>query len=845
MDRKNYFTIKIEVPPVSHNLLPRKDIAAILNREALDMAACFVAPYGYGKTMAVASWLRDSGKSAVWITLDADDNSELVFLAGLSAAMMRVTGWQGDVNGVLSDPEYINSPLEYLWARISDVEKSACDNIIVIDNLQFIRDRMLSRQIKDLISELLGRWRVILMSRTELPAVFTELILKGHVYLVTPEELSFSIKEAEDFFNANDCVCSQEEIAGIIDETEGWPSALNVVLTISRGRSILYGEAARSYLNVFFETEVWDSLENGTKDFLLKTSIIDQLTPPACRAVTELSSALSVLRWLFANGLFISKLDERDSYHYHRVFQDFLLDKLASSPIDERELYKKLGWWFYDNNKIEQAFPLLFKAGDLYGVTLLLKGIYSLNLALDALLELIGCITTLDVKDLKLYPVIVAHMALVEFLNGNLSKMHELIRVYEEYNDADKLSHSPEEYAEYLWESRWLSFVDPDEPSRANPKHIEYANYRYYVPHLKEVHLKRSAFHVFPSFFRGIRDYGDDGIFDTEEILARIEQGDSFIGEEENVWKTRLIIAEYKYEIEDFAWVEENIGRVMPLIKDRRLTESYFCCTYLLVKLMRALHRAGEIHALITGLESVIADSGHIFLLPNFHAFEQRNRLAAGQAGFTEAFERENKANGDKPYFYLHYRHLTLARVHLSLGEYARALVILGNLELLYKKYKRPTDLIEVRILQAIVCYCLGNESTACQYLLDAIESAKKYGYIRIFSDDAGDLWPVLELIRKRTKDKYIQSIVISCKKALASSGRKLSSKPYAHTELTKTERRILKSLPSNMSYEEIAQDNNIRVSTVKSHLQSIYSKLAVNNRTAAVIAARERGILD
>jgi len=47
------------------------------------------------------------------------------------------------------------------------------------------------------------------------------------------------------------------------------------------------------------------------------------------------------------------------------------------------------------------------------------------------------------------------------------------------------------------------------------------------------------------------------------------------------------------------------------------------------------------------------------------------------------------------------------------------------------------------------------------------------------------------------------------------------------------------------MSYKEIALDNDIKVSTVKSHIRSIYSKLDVGNKTSAVIAARDMGIMD
>ena len=313
MNRKYYLRSKITIPQISHQLLPRKNVAAALDSAALNETVCFVAPYGYGKTLAVVSWLRDSGKNAVWITLDAADDSELVFFAGLSAAMKRFSGWQGDANDILSDPKYIGSPQGFLRETILAAEKNTSDKILVIDDFRYIRDPALLRSIKDFLTGLLGNWRVILMSRSELPSVFTEFILKGRMRLLTPKELSFSPEEMAEFFAINGCDASQEEVLQVRSETEGWPASLNVVLTISRGGPVTYGEAARAYVMGFFETEIWAGLGEDVKDFLLRTSILDQLAPPVCRAVADPGTTQHILRWLFVNGLFITRMDEKDT----------------------------------------------------------------------------------------------------------------------------------------------------------------------------------------------------------------------------------------------------------------------------------------------------------------------------------------------------------------------------------------------------------------------------------------------------------------------------------------------------------------------------------------------------
>ncbi|MET7921130.1 LuxR C-terminal-related transcriptional regulator, partial [Streptomyces avermitilis] len=62
--------------------------------------------------------------------------------------------------------------------------------------------------------------------------------------------------------------------------------------------------------------------------------------------------------------------------------------------------------------------------------------------------------------------------------------------------------------------------------------------------------------------------------------------------------------------------------------------------------------------------------------------------------------------------------------------------------------------------------------------------------------------------------------------------------------ELSGREREVLQRLAELMSTEEIAADLYVSVNTVKTHLKSVYRKLAVNRRHDAVRRARELRLL-
>jgi LuxR family maltose regulon positive regulatory protein len=58
--------------------------------------------------------------------------------------------------------------------------------------------------------------------------------------------------------------------------------------------------------------------------------------------------------------------------------------------------------------------------------------------------------------------------------------------------------------------------------------------------------------------------------------------------------------------------------------------------------------------------------------------------------------------------------------------------------------------------------------------------------------------------------------------------------------ELSHTERRVLRYLPSNLSRSHIARELYVSVNTVSTHIRNIYSKLDARTRAEAVDRARQ-----
>ena len=65
-----------------------------------------------------------------------------------------------------------------------------------------------------------------------------------------------------------------------------------------------------------------------------------------------------------------------------------------------------------------------------------------------------------------------------------------------------------------------------------------------------------------------------------------------------------------------------------------------------------------------------------------------------------------------------------------------------------------------------------------------------------------------------------------------------------AADELSPSELRVLRYLPTNLTRPEIARELYVSVNTVNTHIRNIYAKLGANDRSTAVQQARELRLL-
>jgi LuxR family maltose regulon positive regulatory protein len=102
--------------------------------------------------------------------------------------------------------------------------------------------------------------------------------------------------------------------------------------------------------------EVLKIQTDDIKEFLLESSMLEQMSAPLCNAVLNRNDSQLILETLEKNNMFVIPLDtERTWYRYHHLFGKLLKQRLhLKEKATIIELHNKASEWFNNN-----SMPLL------------------------------------------------------------------------------------------------------------------------------------------------------------------------------------------------------------------------------------------------------------------------------------------------------------------------------------------------------------------------------------------------------------------------------------------------------------------------------------------------------
>lgn len=350
---------KLQPPLLRADDVPRPRLVAALHDASITHALTLLsAPAGYGKTTLLTYLSRAYPQLQVaWLSLDEGDNELATFLAALLAALQPINPQSAGPLLKNQPPALQRSPdaasRQIVGALVNDILASSPDDfILALDDLHVIHQPVIYATLDYLLERHPPQLHMVVSTRHDPPLRLARLRARGGLAELRVPDLRFTADETDSFLNEKMMLgLAKAELAALETRTEGWPAGLRLLagsldrISSASDRTAFIEHVARADRLVFefLAEEVLARQEPDTKRFLLETSILRELTPTQCRAVTGREDAGAVLQELYRRNLFLVQVTVADdTFRYHALFAEFLRARLRREmPENYRELHRR------------------------------------------------------------------------------------------------------------------------------------------------------------------------------------------------------------------------------------------------------------------------------------------------------------------------------------------------------------------------------------------------------------------------------------------------------------------------------------------------------------------------
>jgi LuxR family transcriptional regulator, maltose regulon positive regulatory protein len=205
--------------------------------------------------------------------------------------------------------------------------------------------------------------RMVAMTRSDPGRRLGRLRARGALGELRARDIAFNSEEARELLVERVGIpVSMEDVELLVERTEGWPAGVSLAALWLAGldepsEGIRQFSADHRHVADYLTSEVLDAVEDETRSFLLRTSILDRFTAKLCDTVLDTENAARVLGEIERSNLFLVALDARGVwYRYHYLFRELLrIDLATTSPEAAPELHRRAHDWFLANGLLEEA----------------------------------------------------------------------------------------------------------------------------------------------------------------------------------------------------------------------------------------------------------------------------------------------------------------------------------------------------------------------------------------------------------------------------------------------------------------------------------------------------------
>ena len=359
---------KITMPAAPDWAVPRPRLDQLIADGVQGPLTALMGPPGMGKTLAMASWAagNQSSSRVAWVTLDEFDNRPRVLWSYVMTALRRAgvavphVSWSAACVDTM-DHEF----LVRLAAALAGAEPPV---ILVLDDLHLLTERPALQGLTYLMRNAPQGLRVMVASRIDPLLPLHRFRLTGELAEIRADQLAFSVPEAGLLMAQHDVALRQDALACLTERAEGWAAGLRLAAISMQGHPdpeqfVKEFVAEDSPVVGYLVEEVLNAQPPGIRDLLLRTSILDSFDTGIASELSDEHTGNDVSDLVRANAFVLPA--GSGWYRYHALFADVLRLKLRhESPDLVPELHRRAAGWYRRNGLLTPAVRHAAAAGD-------------------------------------------------------------------------------------------------------------------------------------------------------------------------------------------------------------------------------------------------------------------------------------------------------------------------------------------------------------------------------------------------------------------------------------------------------------------------------------------------
>jgi len=871
---------KLSPPLARSRLVGRPGLIEQLDAARSRAVVLLVAPAGYGKTTLLVAWQAHASRHHVplaWVSLEAADNDPVRFWTVVVAAL-EVThpGLGAKALPYLNDLRHETLPAEqFVTALAAELAARTSDVVLVLDDYHLIQTSSIHAGLRALLERRPPPLHLILSARADPPLPLARLRANDQLRELRAADLRFSADEAGVFLSSvMGLALSQEQVAALDARTEGWPAGLQLAALSLRERpdaecAIAGFTGSHRFVVDYLVEEVLTRLPEAERQFLERTSILGQLSPGLCDAVSGGEGSAAILEQLERAGLFVSAVDDqRRWYRYHHLFADALRHRLQrDQPALVRELHQRASHWYATMGLFEEAVEhaLAGQEWDHAGQLLELVARSLLDRGQQATLR--RWLSSLPITVRRTHPTLSGNYAVTLLITGELSALATFLRhaepALETRGDERALGRLLAIHAQLAVTREDLDLAASCAEralARLPEQDVSYVAAAL-LAH-GTVSLRRGELAMAAERLERVRALSRQVFVPMARLRLRTLLGE-LAAAAGQLGRAEAAFREVLDETGDKPLVmgEEALVSLAGLLREwNRLDEATACLDTALASRGRRGRAAAVSPALALERGRVLAAQGQTGpageALAAAIAAAQRvgntrlERLAQAEQmrlllrfGDLAAAVAWADAVAHHPEDELvRFEHLpaalTLIRVRLAQHQPTAVAGLLGRLIQAAESGGRQADLIELLLLRSLALAHSGDEAGSLAALERGLELAEPAGYVRRFLDEGEPLRARLrQALQRGLRPRYV-GVLLG-----AFAGPAAAARPVEW--LTPREREVLGLLALGRSNRDIAAELVLSDATVKTHVHNLIGKLGVSSRTQVLVRARQLGVLD